>query len=74
MRRAPRFLANSKTCSVCERELDELQLSVRTWTCPGGGSIHYRDVNAAINLKNRAVSSTVSACGEESSAVVTRWR
>ena len=29
--------------------------------------IHDRDVNAAINLRNLAVSSTVSACGEEGS-------
>ena len=28
---------------------------------------HDRDVNAAINLKNMAVSSTVTACGEEGS-------
>ena len=30
-------------------------------------SVHNRDLNAAINLKNLAVSSTVSACGEEGS-------
>ena len=26
---------------------------------------HQRDINAAMNLKNMAVSSTVTACGEE---------
>ena len=30
---------------------------------------HDRDVNAAINLKNYAVSSTVSACGGEGSGL-----
>jgi putative transposase len=29
--------------------------------------VHDRDVNAAVNLKNMAVSSTVPACGEEGS-------
>ncbi len=64
---ADRFFASSKTCSDCGRALDELPLSVRQWTCPACGAIHDRDVNAAINLKNMAVSSTVAACGEEGS-------
>jgi putative transposase len=42
-----------------------LSLAVREWVCPTFGSVHDRDVNAAINLRNLAVSSTVSACGEE---------
>ncbi|MDR1378096.1 MAG: transposase [Synergistaceae bacterium] len=44
-----------------------MSLSVRKWTCPQCGVHHDRDVNAAINFRNYAVSSTVSACGEESS-------
>jgi putative transposase len=62
---ADRFYPSSKTCSGCGHKLEELPLSVREWTCPGCGTIHDRDVNAAINLKNMAVSSTVPACGEE---------
>ena len=38
-------------------------------TCSGGGMAHDRDVNAALNLKNYAVSSTVSACGGEGSGL-----
>ncbi len=38
-------------------------------TCSGCGMAHDRDVNAAINLKNYAVSSTVSACGGEGSGL-----
>ena len=64
---ADRFYPSSKTCSGCGHKLEALPLSVREWTCPVCGSIHDRDVNAAINLKNMAVSSTVSACGEEGS-------
>ena len=64
---ADRFFASSQTCSACRHKLDDLPLSVRAWTCPACGAIHDRDVNAAVNLKNMAVSSTVSACGEEGS-------
>jgi len=62
---ADRFFASSKTCSVCGHMLESLPLSVRQWACPACAANHDRDVNAAINLKNMAVSSTVSACGEE---------
>lgn len=64
---ADRWFPSSKTCSGCGHKLETLPLSIRDWTCPACGSVHNRDVNAAINLKNTAVSSTVSACGEESS-------
>lgn len=64
---AERFYPSSKTCSCCGYKLEALPLSVRNWTCPECGMQHDRDVNAAINLKNMAVSSTVSACGEEGS-------
>ena len=64
---ADRWYPSSKTCSACGHKLGTLPLSVREWTCPTCGVIHDRDANAAINLKNLAVSSTVSACGEEGS-------
>ena len=61
---ADRWYPSSKMCSGCGHKLEALPLTVRAWTCPVCGSIHDRDVNAAINLKNMAVSSTVSVCGE----------
>jgi putative transposase len=66
---ADRFYASSKTCSACGHKRDALPLNVREWTCPSCCVVHDRDVNAAMNLKNMAVSSTVSACGEEGSGL-----
>ena len=71
---ADRFYASSKTCSACGHKLEALPLSVREWTCPACGVVHDRDVNAAINLKNMAVSSTVAACGEEGSGPTRKRR
>ena len=64
-----RWYPSSKTCSGCGDRLAELELAVRHWTCPGCGVLHDRDINAAINLRNMAVSSTVSACGGEGSGL-----
>ena len=62
---ADRWFASSKTCSQCGHKRDSLPLRVREWVCAECGRTHDRDRNAAINLKNYAVSSTVSACGGE---------
>jgi putative transposase len=64
---ADRWYPSSKTCSTCGYKMEVLPLSVREWTCPACGRAHDRDVNAAKNLVKLAVSSTVSACGEEGS-------
>jgi len=71
---ADRFYPSSKTCSACGHKLDALPLSVREWTCPVCDVVHDRDVNAAVNLENLAVSSTVSACGEEGSGSCRKTR
>ncbi len=60
-----RWYPSSKTCSRCGHRLDVLGLQVREWQCPDCGTLHDRDVNAAGNLRNMAVSSTVAACGGE---------
>lgn len=56
----------SQDCSACGYRKTDLtapadRLSVREWACPGCGSVHDRDVNAAKNIRNRAVGHTVSA-------------
>jgi len=71
---ADRWFASSKTCSACGTVLKELALSVRSWTCSDCGAIHDRDVNAAINLKNLAGSSPVSACRPGSSGSLRKKR
>lgn len=47
-----RFEPSSKTCSVCGHIYNELTLSERTWTCSNCGTVHDRDINAAINVKH----------------------
>lgn len=60
-----RWFPSSKICSGCG-QLHDMPLKKRTLSCDCGLTID-RDLNAAINLKNYAVSSTVSACGAISS-------
>jgi len=68
--RVSRWLPSSKTCSGCGFRLKTLDLGMRQWRCPGCGELHDRDVNAAINLRNMAVGSTVSACGGEGAGLM----
>jgi putative transposase len=66
---ANRWFPSTKLCNICGNERDSLSLSVRTWICTCG-AVHDRDDNASQNLKQNAVSSTVSACGAGSAGVV----
>jgi putative transposase len=59
-----RFFPSSKLCSNCNEKNTSLTLSDREWVCSICNAKHDRDVNAAINLKNKAVSYTATACGE----------
>ena len=54
----PRFYASSKTCSVCGCYHADIvtDLSVRNWMCPDCGTYHDRDINAATNILNYALS------------------
>nr|WP_112105102.1 RNA-guided endonuclease TnpB family protein [Parafrankia sp. Ea1.12] len=57
-----RFYPSSKTCSVCGSIVKKLPLNVREWACRGCGTVHDRDVNAAVNIL--AAGLAVSACGD----------
>ena len=59
-----RFFPSSKTCSNCLFQLDELNLSIREWTCPHCGTNHDReaaalwadrDENAAKNIRAEGI-------------------
>jgi len=45
-----RYFPSSKLCSVCGYKKEDLKLSDRKWKCPKCGTLHDRDINAAINL------------------------
>lgn len=47
---------STQLCSVCRyKNVDTKNLNIRDWECPKCGSVHDRDVNAAINLMNEAI-------------------
>ncbi len=55
--RIPRFYASSQSCNICGyKHIQVRNLSVRQWTCPKCGTFHDRDVNAAINIKEKGLS------------------
>ena len=54
--RIGRFDPSTKTCNVCGHHNSKLTLADRTWTCPDCGTAHDRDLNAAINIRNFALS------------------
>ncbi|MGJ5831335.1 RNA-guided endonuclease InsQ/TnpB family protein [Streptomyces ossamyceticus] len=57
-----RFEPTSQTCSTCGVKDGPKPLNLREWTCSACGTVHDRDVNAAINVKT-AAGLAVSACG-----------
>ncbi|MFE6591456.1 RNA-guided endonuclease InsQ/TnpB family protein [Streptomyces sp. NPDC057781] len=60
--RIGRFTPTSQTCSTCGTVDGPKPLNVREWTCTACGTVHDRDHNAAINVK-QAAGLAASACG-----------
>ena len=50
-----RFYPSSKLCSSCGHRMQYMGLEIREWTCPQCNTVHDRDINAAINIKNEGL-------------------
>ena len=62
--RSDKWFASSQICSHCGFKNEAVKnLSVRKWICPFCGVEHSRDHNAAINLRNDAISKIKSTVG-----------
>ncbi|ELP69288.1 transposase, IS605 OrfB family protein [Streptomyces turgidiscabies Car8] len=57
-----RFEPTSQVCSTCGHRDGPKPLHVREWTCPACNTLHDRDHNAALNVK-QAAGLAASACG-----------
>ena len=52
-----RYMPTTRICSVCGFiQGDEVSYRRRTWECPGCGTVHNREVNAAKNMKTLGLS------------------
>ncbi|WP_328557884.1 RNA-guided endonuclease InsQ/TnpB family protein [Streptomyces sp. NBC_00358] len=49
--RVDRFFPSSRLCSACGFKDGPKPLNVPEWTCQGCGTVHDRDVNAAVNIR-----------------------
>ena len=50
------WLPSSKMCNICGYKHPNLTENIREWQCPECKTLHDRDINAAINIKNFALS------------------
>lgn len=54
--RVDKFFASSQICNCCGEKFPITKdLSVREWICPNCGTMLDRDINAAINILNKAI-------------------
>jgi hypothetical protein len=58
---ADRFFPSTRLCSECGHKNDNLSLSDREWTCPGCETHHFRDFNAALNLRAEGLKQLVAS-------------
>lgn len=63
---ADRWFPSSRLCSACGWKNEALKLKDRAWTCCGCGSVHDRDLNAALNLKRLATETALPVASASS--------
>ena len=52
------FFPSSKTCNNCQYIVDDLPLKIREWGCPNCQQHNNRDINAALNIKDKGIKDT----------------
>lgn len=57
------FFPSSKTCHLCKEINHDLTLDQREWICPTCGNTNDRDINAALNIKDRGIEEISSGQG-----------
>jgi putative transposase len=67
--RIGRFEPTSQVCSTCGVKDGPKPVHVREWTCTECGTLHDRDINAAINIK-KAAGPAVTARGAQARPVL----
>jgi putative transposase len=60
-----RWYPSSRTCSNCGMIVERLPLNIRKWACPECGTIHDRDVNAAVNILRQATVGVTGSPGRD---------
>lgn len=60
-----KFFPSSKTCNGCQFITDDLPLSIREWDCPNCKQHNNRDLNAALNIRDKGIKD-LSGCGIQS--------
>lgn len=68
---ASKWFASTQTCNICGYKNKDLKIQDRSWICPTCGTEHYRDQNAAINLRDVALDRIFTA-GSAGSAGASR--
>lgn len=62
-----RFFPSSKTCNGCQFVADDLPLNIREWNCPNCHKQNDRDINAALNIRDKGIKDlNLSGCGMQS--------
>lgn len=49
------YYPSTKVCNNCGFQAEKLATTIRMWECPKCGTVHDRDANAAINIRNEGL-------------------